>query len=221
VNLVRQQLRRTFSSAALLFKHKLRGRSQRPSNSAAGIWLLVCMGLAGIIVVELSSLVAPQVTAALPAAPLPEFAPPTEPFNPPPRHLFAGVAARPLFSASRRPFVPESDPDEGSRDESIAIELVGTLLTNEGRTALLQPQGQDAQWVLIGGQIAGWQVVAIERDQVSLLLEERAETVELRTSASPPDTAELSEENEAQGQAWEQEPDQVSGDDDEEDQAEG
>jgi hypothetical protein len=54
-----------------------------------------------------------------------------------------------------------------------------------------------------------------------LLLEERAETVELRTSASPPDTAELSEEDQPQGQGWEQELDQVSGDDDEDDEAEG
>jgi hypothetical protein len=180
-----------FSSAALLFKNKLRGRKQRPSNPVAGIWLLVCMGLAAIIVVELSSPFAPEVTAAPPAAPLPEFVPSSEPFDPPPRDVFAEIAARPLFSASRRPFVPEREPDEQPQDGSVALELVGTLLTERGRAALLQPQGQDAQWVLVGGQIAGWQVVAIERDQVSLLLEERAETVELR--ASPPDTAELSQ----------------------------
>jgi hypothetical protein len=207
------------SSAVLLFKTKLRGRRQLPSTSSATrIWLLVCTGLAGIIVFELSAPLAPQVTAAPPAVPLPEFAPPSEPFDPPPRQHFAEIGARPLFSESRRPFLPESEPDEQPRDESISIELVGTLLTKQGRAALLQPQGHDAQWVLVGGQIAGWQVVAIERDQVSLLLEERAEIVELRTSASSPDTAELSAGSQAQDQGWEQDSDRGSGDEYEEDQ---
>ena len=140
--------------------------SGRSKHWAAGIWLLVCTGLAGIVVLELSAPLAPQVTAAPPAAPLPEFAPPPEPFEPPPRHLFAEIAERPLFSVSRRPFVPESDPEAKPQDESISIELVGTLLTKEGRAALLQPQGQNAQWVLAGEQIAGWQVVSVQRDQV-------------------------------------------------------
>ena len=106
--------------------------SGRSKHWAAGIWLLVCMGLAGIVVLELSAPLAPQVTAAPPAAPLPEFAPPPEPFDPPPRHLFAEIAERPLFSVSRRPFVPESDSEAKPQDESISIELVGTLLTKRG-----------------------------------------------------------------------------------------
>jgi hypothetical protein len=160
--------------------------SGRSKHWAAGIWLLVCMGLAGLIVFELSAPLAPQVTAAPPAAPLPEFAPPPEPFDPPPRQLFAEIAARPLFSVSRRPFVPESEPDEKPQDESVSIELVGTLLTEQGRAALLQPQGQNAQWVLAGEQVAGWQVVTIERNQVSLRLDEEAKTLELRTDLVQP-----------------------------------
>ena len=155
--------------------------SGRSKHWATGIWLLVCTGLAGAIVFELSSPFAPQVTAAHPAAPLPEFAPPPDPFDPPPRDLFAEIAARPLFSPSRRPFVPEDEPAANLQDESSAIELVGTLLTEQGRAALLQPQGQDARWVLAGQQIAGWQVVAIQRDEVSLRLDDEAKTLELRT----------------------------------------
>jgi hypothetical protein len=188
------------STWALLLKSILRGVSQQSSNSATGIWLLVCTGLAGTIVFELSSPFAPQVTAAHPAAPLPEFAPLPPPFDPPPRDLFAEIAARPLFSPSRRPFVPEDEPAANLRDESIAIELVGTLLTAQGRAALLQPQGQDAQWVLAGQQIAGWQVVTIERDEVNLRLDEEARTLALRTSAPPLDTTETSEEDQAQGE---------------------
>jgi hypothetical protein len=207
--------------------------SGRSKHWAAGIWLLVCMGLAGIVVLELSAPLAPQVTAAPPAAPLPEFAPPSEPFDPPPRHLFAEIAERPLFSVSRRPFVPESDPEAKPQDESISIELVGTLLTKEGRAALLQPQGQNAQWVLAGEQIAGWQVVTIERHQVSLRLGEDAKTLALRTDlaqpaprrdkaerrsdraeAEPPD--EDQPQGEAQDQGEEQAADQAAASEDEE-----
>jgi hypothetical protein len=160
--------------------------SGRSKHWAAGIWLLVCTCLAGIIVLELSAPLAPQVTAAPPASQLPDLAPPPEPFDPPPRQMFAEIAARPLFSDSRRPFVPESEPEVKAQDESVAIELVGTLLTEQGRAALLQPQGQNAQWVLAGEQVAGWQVVTIERDQVSLRLDEEAKTLELRTDLVQP-----------------------------------
>jgi hypothetical protein len=204
------------------------GMSGRSKHWAAGIWLLACMGLAGIIVFELSSPIAPEVTAAPPAAPLPEFAPPSEPFDPPPRHVFAEIAARPLFSASRRPFVPESEADEQPHDENIALELVGTLLTEQGRAALLQPQGQNAQWVLAGEQVAGWEVVTIERDRVKLRLDEEAKSLELRTDLVQPaprrDKAERRRERadaeppgKDQAQGEEQEPEPAAASEDEAD----
>jgi hypothetical protein len=198
--------------------------SGRSKHWATGIWLLACTGLAGTIVFELSSPFAPQVTAAHPAAPLPEFAPPPDPFDPPPRDLFAEITARPLFSPSRRPFVPQDEPVAKLQDQSIAIELVGTLLTGQGRAALLQPQGQNAQWVLAGQQIAGWQVVAIQRDEVSLRLDEKAKTLELRTDLvqpAPPredraerrrdDGAAQPREDQAQGEEQESDPATASG----------
>lgn len=192
--------------------------SGRSKHWATGIWLLVCTGLAGIIVLELSSPFAPQVTAALPSAPLPEFAPPPDLFDPPPRHLFAEIAARPLFSASRRPFVPESDTDDSLQDERIAIELVGTLLTEAGRAALLQPQGQNARWLRAGERIAGWRVETIQRDQVRLRSDDAAQTLELRTDlvqpARPPKRPERQRVQggaEPDDQEQEQEPDQARG----------
>ena len=190
--------------------------SGRSKHWATGIWLLVCTGLAGIIVLELSSPFAPQVTAALPSAPLPEFAPPPDLFDPPPRHLFAEIAARPLFSASRRPFVPESDTDDSLQDERIAIELVGTLLTEAGRAALLQPQGQNARWLRAGERIAGWRVETIQRDQVRLRSDDAAQTLELRTDlvqpARPPKRPERQRvQGGAEPDDQEQEPDQATG----------
>jgi hypothetical protein len=136
------------------------------------------------------------VTAARPAAPLPEFAPEPAAFEPPPRHVFAEIVARPLFSASRRPFAAESEAaGEPSPGKSIAIELVGTLLTKRGAAALLLPQGQNARWLRAGETIAGWQVETIQRDQVSLHLDGEAKTLELRADlvqpAQPPKKAEL------------------------------
>jgi hypothetical protein len=159
---------------------------QRSTHWATGIWLLLCTGLAGIVALELSIPLAPQVTAALAPAPLPEFAPGPDAFDPPPRDAFAQIAARPLFSQSRRPFVPESEAEEEPPDDRIAIELVGTLLTDQGWAALLQPQNQDARWLRAGEKIAGWQVETIEREQVSLHLDDEAKILQLRADLVQP-----------------------------------
>jgi hypothetical protein len=146
------------------------------------------------VALELLLPLAPQVTAARPAAPLPEFAPEPGAFEPPPRHVFAEIVARPLFSASRRPFIESESAGESAPGEAAAIELVGTLLTEQGAAALLQPQGQDARWVHAGDTIAGWQIEAIKRDQVSLHLDGEAKTLALRADldqpAQPPKKAE-------------------------------
>lgn len=197
---------------------------QRSTHWATGIWLLLCMGLGGIVALELSVPLAPQVTAALPGAPLPEFAPEPDPFDPPPTGAFAEIAARPLFSQSRRPFVAATEGEEQLAVESIAIELVGTLLTEQGRAALLQPQGQNARWLRAGERIAGWRIDAIERDQVRLRSDDEAKTLELRTDlvqpAQPPERrrvqggAESDDRDQAQDQ--EQDRDQATGDEIEE-----
>jgi hypothetical protein len=192
---------------------------QRSTHWATGIWLLLCTGLAGIVALELSLPLAPQVTAALPAAPLPEFAPEPDPFDPPPRHVFAEIAARPLFSASRRPFLDESEA-ELPPDESIAIELVGTLLAERGWAALLQPQGQNARWLRAGEKIAGWQVETIDRDQVSLRLDDQAKTLELRADLVPPaQPPKRTERRRVQGSAEPNDRDQAQDQEQELDQA--
>jgi hypothetical protein len=167
----------------------LRPMGPRSTHWGTGIWFLLCTGLAGGVALELFLPLAPQVTAALPAAPVPEFAPEPGTFDPPPRHMFAQITARPLFSASRRPFAAESETaKELTPAESIAIELIGTLLTAQGGAALLQPQGQNARWLQVGERIAGWQVETIQRDQVSLHLDGEAKTLELRADLVQPAT---------------------------------
>jgi hypothetical protein len=161
--------------------------SPRSTRWGTGVWFLLCAGLAGGVVLELLMPLAPQVTAARPAAPLPEFAPEPGAFDPPPRHVFAEIVARPLFSASRRPFVGEGETaGEQPGGESVAIELVGTLLTERGAAALLQPQGQSARWLHAGDTVAGWKVKAIQREQVSLHLDGADKTLALRADLAQP-----------------------------------
>ena len=157
----------------------------RSTRWGTGIWFLLCTGLAGGVALELLQPLAPQVTAARPAAPLPAFAPEPGEFEPPPRHVFAEIVARPLFSASRRPFA-ESESAAEAPGEAVPIELVGTLLTEKGAAALLQPQGQNARWLHAGDTIAGWQVETIQRDQVNLHLDGEAKTLELRADLDQP-----------------------------------
>ena len=180
----------------------LTGMGQRSTHWATGMWLLLCTGLAGIVALELSAPLAPQVTAALPAAPLPELAPEPDSFGPPSRHAFAAIAARPLFSQSRRPFVPESDAEQERPDDRVVIELVGTLLTEQGWAALLQPQSQNARWLRAGERIAGWQVKTIERNQVSLHLDDETTVLNLRADlVQPAQPSKRAERRRAQGSA--------------------
>jgi hypothetical protein len=161
--------------------------SPRSTRWGTGVWFLLCAGLAGGVALELLMPLAPQVTAARPAAPLPEFAPEPGAFEPPPRHVFAEIVARPLFSASRRPFVGENEnAGEQPAGENVAIELVGTLLTERGAAALLQPQGQNARWLHAGDTVAGWEVKAIQREQVNLHLDGEDKTLVLRADLAQP-----------------------------------
>jgi general secretion pathway protein N len=160
---------------------------QQATHWATGVWLLLCTGLAGIVVLELSSPIAPQVIAAVPAAPFLEFAPEPDPFDAPPSHRFAEIGARPLFSESRRPSVPDIKAgQELPRDENIALELVGTLLTEEGRAALLQLRGENARWLRAGERLAGWQLETVERNRARLRRDDASTTVELRREVAEP-----------------------------------
>jgi hypothetical protein len=165
--------------------------SERAVPWSTGFWLLTCAALAAVVGLELSSgmSLAPQVTAAPPPAPLPEAGPVAQGFEAPPESVFDEIALRPLFFESRRPFVPapvDAAAEEPAPGKAVAIELIGTLVTDQGRAALLQPEGEQAVWRRAGDKIAGWNVRAIERDQVTLRLGEEVETLTLRADLDAP-----------------------------------
>jgi hypothetical protein len=165
--------------------------SERAVSWSTGFWLLTCTALAAVVGLELSSgmSLAPQVTAAAPPGPLPEAPPTPQRFEAPPDSVLDEIALRPLFFESRRPFVPapvDAEPGESEPAALVAIELIGTLVTDQGRAALLQPEGEQAVWRRAGDKIAGWKVRAIERDQVTLAQGEEVETLGLRADLAAP-----------------------------------
>jgi hypothetical protein len=156
---------------------------------ATALWAALCVGLGLVVVFELAGglPVAPQVTAA--PAPSAEFAWPHEPivFEPPPREELDIIAARPLFSPSRRPVVAMqvAAAAPATRESLPPLELIGVLLTDEQRRALIRPlDGNGPSWVREGEVMAGWRIEAIERSRVHLRAGDRLEVLELRRAAA-------------------------------------
>ncbi len=161
----------------------------RSTHWLTGLWSLAIAGLVAIVVLELTgdAAIAPDVTAAAPATVLPAAPPEPGEYQPPPQHQFNEISARPLFFPSRRPFVPPAGPAAAEAvAPSTGIELIGVLLTEQERAALVQPQGEAAaHWVHERQTVAGWLVEAIAADHVQLRDGDRVEIVKLRADQAP------------------------------------
>lgn len=161
---------------------------------ATGLLLLSCAGLGAVVAYELTGglPIAPEVTAA--AAPTSGIEWNHEPivFEAPRRREFAEITARPLFSADRRPFEPpvEAGPEADAPVAAVPLELVGVVMTDQQRAALIQPVGSnDSSWVREGEQAEGWHIEKIEQDRVHLRSGESVEVVELRPDTAVPPEA--------------------------------
>jgi hypothetical protein len=146
---------------------------------------MVCAGLAAVVAYQLSVSfpLAPMVTAAPPSAPALELAerPPLP--RAPDDEAVDTITARPLFSESRRPYVPPPAVVEAGPEPvqpSSPLELAGTFLTGTDQAALLLVSGETAEWLRKGQLIDGWRVEVIEQDQVRLRKGEREQVVQLR-----------------------------------------
>jgi hypothetical protein len=159
----------------------------RSTHWLTGLLLLAIAGLGTVVGLELTGgvAIAPEVTAAAPASAAPEA--PAEPaqFRPPAEQQFDEISDRPLFFPSRRPFVPpvaatEAEAAPGGAPAT-GLELIGVLLTERQRAALVQPQGQPgAHWVHEQQTVAGWLVEEIAADRIRLREGDRVEVVKLR-----------------------------------------
>ena len=95
------------------------------------------------------------------------------------------IAARPLFSAGRRPYVaplrrrarePAAAPDQ----PALPLELAGTYLSGADRAALVQVSGRAPEWLRPGELIDGWRIEEIKQDQVQLRKGEQEQVLLLR-----------------------------------------
>ena len=148
--------------------------------------MLAIAGLSTVVAYELTGgvAIAPEVTAAAPASAMPEAAPEPTEFQPPSQRQFDEISARPLFFPSRRPFAPPAEAEAQAAavaEPAVALELIGVLLTDQERAALLQPLGEPgALWAREQQTVAGWLVEEIAADRVRLREGDRVEVVELR-----------------------------------------
>jgi hypothetical protein len=161
---------------------------------SAGFWLTVCVGLAAVVAYQLSNSfpLAPTVTAAPPSAPPLELAERPALPRPPASDAQGLIAARPLFSEGRRPYVPPRVPVEevapAPSQPSLPLELAGTFLTDTDQAALLLVSGESPAWLRKGQLIGGWRIEAIEQDRVQLSKGGQQQVLQLRDDIAVSET---------------------------------
>jgi type II secretory pathway component PulC len=141
--------------------------------------------LAVVVAYQLSNSfpLAPTVTAAPPGAPGLDLAEGPAPPRAPDDAAVEQIAARPLFSASRQPYLAPPAPVEEAAEPSrpsLPLELAGTYLTENDQAALLLVSGGSPTWLRKGQLIEGWQIEDIGQDRVELRKDGRQQVLQLR-----------------------------------------
>lgn len=164
--------------------------SGRAAPWTTAVLFALCVGLGAAVVFELTEglSLAPEVTAASPSTPELDWSHEPVEFAPPARGEIDVIAERPLFSPSRRPFVvAQVGPEPAPAQPLPPLQLIGVLLTEQQRAALVQATGVgEPIWVREGSDVQGWRVERIERSHVDLRAGDRLETVELRADTAVP-----------------------------------
>lgn len=152
----------------------------------SAFWAIAAAGLLWLVVHQiaddrptLSDVIAAPVEASgknVAAEPQPIIVLPSE-------DLVGEIVERPLFSATRRPPSPTTlerpEPDTAS-DETLALELIGTILVGDVHIALLQHPTEGLLRRRPGESIGGWTLVNVEKHRVSLESENEFEILTLR-----------------------------------------
>jgi hypothetical protein len=146
-------------------------------------WVALCLGLLAVVALELLA-GDPGIRAGIPGEPSAVHpSDPAEPeaieFHPPPPSIIDIVAARPLFSPSRRPYVT---PVGASDVEDVAFELIAVLLTESRRAALVRIEAQEQPvWVHERDWLSSWQLEKILPDRLRLHRRNEVRIVNLRS----------------------------------------
>ena len=98
--------------------------------------------------------------------------PEIEAYVPPPAAQFSAIVDRPLFNESRRPAVlsdGDGEGDEGPAAESIEATLLGVVVGDKTRVALLLPDDDpEIQRLHLGDSFRGWKVEEIAPRRIVL-----------------------------------------------------
>lgn len=162
----------------------------RHSGTGATLgWLVAAAGLTGIIVLELSDEIplAPTVTAAAIDISTDNAESPDDLLV---EQLSSdnldNIVNRPLFSVSRRPFVPVIDDEPSMIQDQpgeMSLELVGTMLTGETHLALLRHSNDGLLKLRLGQEVEGWLIDRIDQNRVRLQKDDKVEWLTIRTEA--------------------------------------
>lgn len=167
----------------------MRSALKRTSRRTQAVLGLVCIGLVGLIYKELDR---PQIESEVLAASAP--APAASPvstaaaprFAMPPLRDYAEVAARPLFSETRRPVAP--DTPRGPVAAPASFTLIGIVVSERDRHALIehgQPPRIDR--VAEGQQLDGWTIDRILPGKV--LVRSGSTQEEIKPKDKPPNAS--------------------------------
>jgi hypothetical protein len=129
---------------------------------------LLVIALAAVLVVEFDGLTdTPRVKVAVSAPGVDDS--PAVTIAAVPAEASREIVDRPLFFASRRPLPPEPPPVVEARPEPeppLNFVLVGTILTDSSRTALVKPEKMPPLELAPGQSLGGWIVSAIDVDRI-------------------------------------------------------
>ncbi|MEE8534687.1 MAG: hypothetical protein V3S45_01505 [Kiloniellales bacterium] len=132
--------------------------------------VVACCGLVWVIYQQLAAAPGPSLPGdprGVQVASVPEL-PPEADFSMPPIDTFDAILLRPIFSPTRSP-PSEAGPAEEVVGGDLSFALKGIIIGSNERVALFRPNdGTKIVRVSQGSRLAGWTVVAIEPNQVTL-----------------------------------------------------
>ncbi len=149
-----------------------------PKSPEYGLTLplaLLCLVLGAVLVIESALMrrgdsdAAPGTVQSNPAA-AESGADADAVFELPPLEEFSAFVDRPLFLEGRRP-VAEAETLQTPKEEDLAplaLSLMGVMLSPRGEWAILAEASGKNRRVKLGGSIAGWRLVALKPDHVTV-----------------------------------------------------
>jgi hypothetical protein len=168
------------------------GRIGHPHDAAL---IAACALLAVVLVIESSidwdsARRLPETDPAAIPAPAADAA--TESPRPPSRDGYRSIVERPLFTADRRPPPPSAETPvlagrsaTGARDAAGGIQLLGVVIEQDNRWALLKAGAQPAVLVAEGEQVNGWQLARVHPDAVLLKTGAEEQRLQITRKAAP------------------------------------